>query len=90
MAELKKALDENFQGHEILRNVLLNKTPHYGNDDNYADSLAALTQKIFCDEVEKHRDIQGARYYVNLLPTTSHIALGKLTGATPDGRRAHA
>ena len=89
MAELKKAINEDFQGHEILRQVLVNRTPHYGNDDNYADSLAALTQKIFCDEVEKHRDIQGARYYVNLLPTTSHISLGKLTGATPDGRHAH-
>lgn len=88
MAELKKALDEDFQGHEILRQVFLNKTPHYGNDDYYADSLATLTQKIFCDEVERHQDIQNARYYVNLLPTTSHIALGKLTGATPDGRRA--
>lgn len=89
MAELKKALDEDFQGNEILRQVISNKTPHYGNDDYYADSLAALTQKIFCNEVEKHRDIQGARYYVNLLPTTAHIALGKLTGATPDGRHAH-
>jgi formate C-acetyltransferase len=38
--------------------------------------------------VERHTDIQGARYWVDLLPTTSHIALGALTGATPDGRRA--
>ena len=90
MAELKKALDEDFHGHEILRQVLINKTPHYGNDDDYADSLAVLTQKIFCEEVERYRDIQGAKYYVNLLPTTAHIALGKLTGATPDGRHAHA
>ncbi|NOR54137.1 MAG: formate C-acetyltransferase/glycerol dehydratase family glycyl radical enzyme, partial [Candidatus Aminicenantes bacterium] len=88
MAELKKALDEDFQGHDILRNALLYKAPHYGNDDNEADSLAILAQKIFCEEVERHRDIQGAKYYVNLLPTTAHIALGKLTGATPDGRRA--
>ena len=32
--------------------------------------------------------MQGAQYYVNLLPTTSHIALGAVTGATPDGRHA--
>ncbi len=47
-----------------------------------------LTQQILCDEVEKHRDIQGAHYWVNLLPTTAHIALGAATGATPDGRHA--
>jgi formate C-acetyltransferase len=88
MSQLKLALDENFEGHETLRQVLINKTPHYGNDDDYADDLAVLTQRLFCDEVERHRDIQGASYWVNLLPTTAHIALGAVTGATPDGRHA--
>jgi len=88
MRELQKALDENFRGHERLYQILVNKTPHYGNDDDVADSLAVLSEKVLCDEVEKHRDIQGAAYYVDLLPTTSHIALGQVTGATPDGRHA--
>jgi formate C-acetyltransferase len=88
MAQLKDALDRNWEGHETLRRALVNKTPHYGNDDDYADDLAVLTQQIFCSEVEKHRDVQGARYWVDLLPTTAHIALGETTGATPDGRRA--
>lgn len=86
--DLKKALDEDFRNHDLMYHTLVNKTPHYGNDDDEADSLAVLTQKIFSEEVERHRDIQKARYYVNLLPTTAHIALGNLTGATPDGRRA--
>ncbi|MGQ9648235.1 MAG: glycyl radical protein [Thermodesulfobacteriota bacterium] len=90
MAQLKEALDKDFKGYELLRHDLVNKTPHYGNDDDSADLLALLTQTLFCSEVEKHRDIQGAKYYVDLLPTTSHIALGKLTGATPDGRHASA
>lgn len=90
MAELREALDRNWEGSEILRQTLVNRTPHYGNDDDEADGLAVLTQKIFCGEVEKHRDVQGARYWVDLLPTTAHIALGELTGATPDGRHARA
>jgi pyruvate formate-lyase/glycerol dehydratase family glycyl radical enzyme len=88
MARLKEALDRDWEGFETLRQAFVNKTPHYGNDDEKADQFAVLAQKIFCGEVEKHRDIQGARYWVDLLPTTSHIALGGLTGATPDGRRA--
>jgi len=88
MAQLVDALDRNWDGCEVLREALVNKTPHYGNDDDEADALAALTQRIFCDEVEAHTDVQGARYWVDLLPTTSHIALGEMTGATPDGRRA--
>jgi pyruvate formate-lyase/glycerol dehydratase family glycyl radical enzyme len=88
MARLKEALDRDWEGFETLRQAFVNKAPHYGNDDEEADQLAVLAQKIFCEEVEKHRDLQGARYFVDLLPTTSHIALGALTGATPDGRRA--
>lgn len=90
MAELVEALDRDWAGREVLRETLVNHTPHYGNDDDRADELAALTQRIFCDEVEARRDVQGARYWVDLLPTTSHIALGEVTGATPDGRRAGA
>jgi trans-4-hydroxy-L-proline dehydratase len=88
MAQLKEVLDRNWEGYEAVRQAAVNKTPHYGNDDDEADDLAVLTQKIFCGEVERHRDCQGARYWVDLLPTTAHIALGETTGATPDGRLA--
>jgi formate C-acetyltransferase len=88
MAELIAALDKNWDGREVMRRTLANKTPHYGNDDERADELAVRVQDIFCTAVERHTDIQGARYWVDLLPTTSHIALGEVTGATPDGRTA--
>jgi formate C-acetyltransferase len=88
MAELIEALDRNWEGCEIMRQTLVNKTPRYGNDDERADDLAVRVQDIFCTAVERHTDIQGAKYWVDLLPTTSHIALGEVTGATPDGRRA--
>jgi pyruvate formate-lyase/glycerol dehydratase family glycyl radical enzyme len=90
MAELVEALDRDWEGRELLRQRLVNKTPHYGNDDDAADQYALLAQDIFCSAVERHTDNQGARYWVDMLPTTSHIALGALTGATPDGRRARA
>jgi pyruvate formate-lyase/glycerol dehydratase family glycyl radical enzyme len=90
MAALVDALDRNWEGAEILRQTLANRTPRYGNDDDRADDLAVRVQEIFCTAVESHTDIQGARYWVDLLPTTSHIALGEVTGATPDGRRAGA
>ncbi len=90
LERLLEALDRNWEGCEDLRLVLVNKTPRYGNDDEAADQLAAAVQEIFCAAVERHTDCQGGRYWVDLLPTTSHIALGELTGATPDGRRAGA
>jgi pyruvate formate-lyase/glycerol dehydratase family glycyl radical enzyme len=90
MAQLVDALDRDWTGFEVLRETFVNKTPHYGNDDDRADRLALITERMFCDEVESHHDVQGARYWVDLLPTTSHVALGGLTGATPDGRHAGA
>ena len=86
MRDLVRALDADWQESGTLRQLLVNQTPHYGNDEAYADDLAVLCQDIFCSEVERHVDVQGARYWVDLLPTTSHIALGEVTGATPDGR----
>lgn len=88
MSQMVEALDRNWEGFEVLRQQVLNRAPHYGNDEDEADDLALLTQQVFCDAVEGHVDLQGARYWVDLLPTTSHIALGEVTGATPDGRFA--
>ena len=88
MARLIQALDKNWDGDEVMRQTLANKTPHFGNDDDRADELAVRVQDVFCTAVERHTDIQGAKYWVDLLPTTSHIALGEVTGATPDGRKA--
>jgi formate C-acetyltransferase len=90
MAQLVEALDRNWEGCEAIRQAFVNRTPHYGNDLDEADDLAVLAQRIFCEEIERHTDVQGARYWVDLLPTTSHIALGEVTGATPDGRFAGA
>jgi formate C-acetyltransferase len=32
-------------------------------------------------------NMKGGRYRINMLPTTVHIYFGRLTGATPDGRK---
>ena len=39
MEALLAALKTDFQGQESLRQLLLNKTPRYGNDDDYADRM---------------------------------------------------
>ena len=39
MAQLMEALNDNFEGHEDILNLVRNKTPKYGNDDDYADDI---------------------------------------------------
>jgi len=88
LADLVKALDANFEGHEILRQRLVNRAPKYGNDDDYADDLAVQAFDVLIEEVDGRPNTKGGRYRVEMLPTTSHIYFGSVTGAMPDGRKA--
>ncbi len=88
MAELLAALDADFDGQESLRQMLLNKSPKYGNDDDGADRFAHLTAEIYCRAVEKHRNFRGGSYSPGLYSVTTHVAFGLMVGATPDGRHA--
>jgi len=88
MKKLLNVLRNNFEGEEKIRQMLVNETPKYGNDDDYADSIAQTVFNYYFDILDGRPNTKGGRYRVNLLPTTVHIYFGRVTGATPDGRRA--
>lgn len=88
MGELLDALAADFVGAERLRQLLLNRTPRYGNDDDYADSLMRRAFEAYYAAVEGRPNTKGGTYHINLLPTTCHVYFGSVIGATPDGRRA--
>ncbi len=88
MEEMLRALREDFAGHEELRQRLVNKTPKYGNDDDYADELMRAVFEIFFEAVEGRPNTIGGHHRINLLPTTVHVYFGSVIGATPDGRKA--
>jgi formate C-acetyltransferase len=89
-AELVAALRDDFAGHEHLRQTLLNKTPKYGNDDDYADQVMVALFEAYFAAVDGRKNTKGGRYHINLLPTTVHVYFGSVIGATPDGRKAGA
>ncbi|HDK27201.1 MAG TPA: glycyl radical protein [Candidatus Atribacteria bacterium] len=88
MKSLKEVLKDNFDGHEEIHQLFLNKTPKYGNDDDYADDIMKLVFNAFFQEVDGRKNTKGGVYRINMLPTTCHIYFGSVVGATPDGRRA--
>ena len=88
MEELLEALKEDFKGREPLRQMLLNKTPKYGNDDDYADDIMRVCFDIFFNEVDGRDTVRGGKYRIDMLPTTCHVYFGEVTGATADGRKA--
>ncbi|MGA2586165.1 MAG: trans-4-hydroxy-L-proline dehydratase [Candidatus Aminicenantales bacterium] len=88
MQGLLAALDKNFEGQEILRRRLLNKTPKYGNDDDYADDIMKAVFETYFRAIDGRPNAKGGKYRINLLPTTVHIYFGKMMGASADGRKA--
>ena len=88
MEALMAALHDNFAGHERVRQMLLNRTPKYGNDDDYADDVMVAIFEAYFDAVDGRKNTNGGTYHVNLLPTTCHVYFGSVIGATPDGRKA--
>lgn len=89
MEELMTALRDNFEGHERVRQMLLNKTPKYGNDDDYADRVMMVVFEAYFNTIDGRKNTRGGIYRINLLPTTCHVYFGSVIGATPDGREAH-
>lgn len=88
--ELMEALSKNFEGYEPLRQRLLNKTPKFGNDDDYADELMKELFNTIFKIVEGRKNTRNGEYHVNYLSTTCHVYFGSVVGATPDGRKAKA
>ncbi len=86
--ELLDTLKDNYQGQEQARQFLIHKTPHYGNDNDYADSVMQDVFKRFYRTVDGRRTARGGTYRINMLPTTCHVYFGSVIGATPDGRLA--
>jgi pyruvate formate-lyase/glycerol dehydratase family glycyl radical enzyme len=86
--ELLNALKADFAGHENLHQRLLNRTPKYGNDDDYADEIMKAVFRAYFSAIDGRPNTKGGCYRINLLPTTVHVYFGKAVGATPDGRKA--
>jgi formate C-acetyltransferase len=88
MEELLAVLHDNFEGQERVRQMLLNKTPRYGNDDDYADDVMVSVFEAYFNAIDGRKNTRGGTYRINLLPTTVHVYFGSVIGATPDGRKA--
>lgn len=91
MSDMLDALKQDFEGkYEIMRQIILNKTPVYGEDDDYSDMIAKEIVDTVVDIVESYppSPVRKASKRVYFLPTTAHVYFGKVTGATPDGRKA--
>jgi len=89
LEEMARVLEANWDGAEALRQRAVAGLPHFGNDEDETDELAARLIETFSQILKRRTPFRGGEY---ILGTTSggenmHIEFGRVTGATPDGRR---
>ena len=88
MDELLDAVAHNFEGNEKMRQFIINRTPFFGNDDDYADSIAVKVYDDLVDAIEGHPNTRGGTTQLNMLSTTCHNYFGSVCGASCNGRLA--
>lgn len=86
LQELVDAMKDNWEGHEAMRLTLWNKTPFFGNDDDYADDIMRRVYDSLFKTIDGKHSILGPTYHLNMLSTTCHNYFGQKLAATPNGR----
>ena len=89
MDQMLEALKKNFEGEEKMRQYIRNHTPFFGNDDEYADTIAVRVYEDLVKAIEGRPNTRGGKTCLNMLSTTCHNYFGSVCGATPNGRFAH-
>ena len=89
MEELIEAMEHNFEGYDYIYSLVHDKTPKYGNDDDYADDLMREIFDLYHDTIVGRPNMKGGKYGIDMLPTTCHVYFGDVILATPNGRKAH-
>ncbi len=86
--ELVSAIKANYEGYEPIRQMLLNRSPKYGNDQDYVDEIAKEITEYFCETVHeraKNPEGPGSKRAPGLM--CFGLQSKRYLPASPDGRQ---
>ena len=85
--ELISVLDADFEGYEELRNRIIQRFPHFGNDDDSVDGYACMLMDSFADALSVLKTPYGGIYRAGTGSAMYYVYHAEGEGASPDGRR---
>jgi formate C-acetyltransferase len=85
-AEFLSALENNFEGNEVLRQTILHRVPKYGNEVDWVDELGVKWARYFKKQLGRYTNYRGGPYHTGMYTVSAHVPMGEMVGASPDGR----
>ena len=86
IAEFRKALSDNYKGHEELRDTIINRVGHFGNNTKETNELAKRVSDMVLGIFSRYTTFRGAKVIPGAFSYRDHASNGKNTMASPDGR----
>lgn len=88
LREFNDILLKNWEGHEVLRQRILNEFPKFGNNVPEVDNIAKEIVDYYVQEVTKHHNAAGQTYRARISSATGYVYNAQILGASADGRKA--
>jgi pyruvate-formate lyase len=86
LLEFFSIIRQDYQNHEDLRLEILNKYPHYGNDNDEVDSIAKEIIECFADEYNRYTNSANGPFRARISGATSTVYFSTVLGPSADGR----
>ena len=84
--QLYDALCANWVGYEDMKEYICYRMAHYGNNIDEVDQLGAWALGVYTDYINNEVNGFRGKWRGGTFTVTTHLAYGKQTWATPDGR----
>jgi trans-4-hydroxy-L-proline dehydratase len=88
ISELLQAIDSDFEKSKDLHQAIRRLSGKWGNGNPETDDLAARVSAELFGETYGYRSYKGAPFVVYIISMITHTIDGRLSIASPDGRRA--
>jgi len=89
LGEFHQILMDDFAGSEDLHQRIVNRLPHFGNNEPQTNALMREVTGMIVRSCAGIVNLFGACAIPGAYSYLEHVSEGKQTPATPDGRRAH-